>query len=42
MKLNIVKIGPGNRQILETEEVSQKELDAMHREHLAMVVVSHL
>ena len=33
-----VKVDPGNGQILETEEVSQKELDMMHREHSAMVV----
>ena len=33
-----VKVDPGNGQILETEEVSQKELDTMHREHSAMVV----
>jgi hypothetical protein len=33
-----VKVDPGNGQVLETEEVSQKELDTMHREHSAMVV----
>ena len=33
-----VKVDPGNGQILETEEVSQKELDTMHKEHSAMVV----
>ena len=33
-----VKFDPGNGQILETEEVSQKELDKMHKEHSAMVV----
>ena len=33
-----VKFDPGNGQILETEEVSQKELDTMHKEHSAMVV----
>ena len=32
-----VKVDPGNGQILETEEVSQKELDKMHYEHSAMV-----
>jgi hypothetical protein len=38
MKFYWVKVDPGNGQILETEEVSQKELDTMHREHSAMVV----
>ncbi|HZA69391.1 MAG TPA: PepSY domain-containing protein [Nitrososphaeraceae archaeon] len=33
-----VKVDPGNGQILETEEVSQKELDTLHKEHSAMVV----
>jgi hypothetical protein len=33
-----VKVDPGNGQILETQEVSQKELDKMHKEHSAMVI----
>src|SRR5919108_609751 len=33
-----VKVDPGNGQILETQQVSQKELDKMHKEHSAMVV----
>jgi hypothetical protein len=33
-----VKVDPGNGQILETQQVSQKELDKMHIEHSAMVV----
>jgi uncharacterized membrane protein YkoI len=38
MKFYYVKVDPGNGQILETQEVSQKELDRMHKEHSAMVV----
>jgi hypothetical protein len=38
MKFYWVKVDPGNEQILETQEVSQKELDKMHKEHSAMVV----
>jgi hypothetical protein len=36
-----VKVDPGNGQILGTQEVSQKELDKMHKEHSAMVVGSN-
>jgi hypothetical protein len=38
MKFYWVKVDPGNGQILETQEVSQKKLDKMHKEHSAMVV----
>jgi hypothetical protein len=38
MKFFWVKVDPGNGQILETQQVSQKELDKMHKEHSAMVV----
>jgi hypothetical protein len=38
MKFYWVKVDPGNGQMLETQEVSQKELDKMHTEHSAMVV----
>jgi hypothetical protein len=38
MKFYYIKVDPGNRQILETQEVSQRELDKMHKEHSAMVV----
>jgi hypothetical protein len=38
MKFYYVKVDPGNGQILDTQEVSQKELDKMHKEHSAMVV----
>jgi uncharacterized membrane protein YkoI len=38
MKFYYVKVDPGNGQILETQEVSQKELDRMHKEHSAIVV----
>jgi uncharacterized membrane protein YkoI len=38
MKFYSVKVDPGNGQILETQEVSQKKLDKMHKEHSAMVV----
>jgi uncharacterized membrane protein YkoI len=38
MKFYWVKVDPGNGQILGTQEVSQKELDKMHKEHSAMVV----
>jgi uncharacterized membrane protein YkoI len=38
MKFYYVKVDPGNGQILETQQVSQKELDKMHKEHSAMVV----
>jgi hypothetical protein len=37
MKFYWVKVDPGNGQILETQRVSQKELDKMHYEHSAMV-----
>src|SRR5919107_6052722 len=37
MKFYWVKVDPGNGQILETQQVSQKELDMMHYEHSAMV-----
>ena len=38
MEFYWVKVDPGNGQILQTQHVSQKELDKMHREHSAMVV----
>lgn len=38
MKFYWVRADPGNGQILETQQVSQKELDKMHKEHSAMVV----
>ncbi len=38
MKFYYVKVDPGNGEILETQQVSQKELDEMHKEHSAMVV----
>ena len=38
MKFFYVKVDPGNGQILETQKVSQRELDKMHKEHSAMVV----
>jgi hypothetical protein len=38
MKFYWVKVDPGNGQMLDTQEVSQKELDKMHTEHSAMVV----
>jgi hypothetical protein len=38
MKFYWVKVDPLNGQVLETQEVSQKELDKMHTEHSAMVV----
>ena len=38
MKFYYVKVDPGNGQVLDTQEVSQKELDMMHKEHSAMVV----
>jgi uncharacterized membrane protein YkoI len=38
MKFYNVKVDPGNGQILETQQVSQKQLDKMHKEHSAMVV----
>jgi hypothetical protein len=37
MKFYYVKVDPGNGQILETLQVSQKELDKMHYEHSATV-----
>jgi hypothetical protein len=37
MKFYWVKVDPGNGQILETQQVSQRELDKMHYEHSAMV-----
>jgi uncharacterized membrane protein YkoI len=41
MKFYWVKVDPGNGQILETQQVSQKELDKMHIEHSAMVVSNY-
>ena len=38
MKFYYVKVDPGNGQILETQQVSQRGLDKMHYEHSAMVV----
>ena len=38
MKFYWVKADPGNGQILEIQQVFQKELDKMHNEHSAMVV----
>jgi hypothetical protein len=38
MKFYYIKVDPGNGQILEAQDVSQKELDRMHKEHSAMVV----
>jgi hypothetical protein len=38
MKFYWVKVDPGNGQIVDTQEVSQNELDKMHKEHSAMVV----
>jgi hypothetical protein len=38
MEFYYVKVDPGNGQILETQQVSQKELDNMHKEHSAKVV----
>jgi hypothetical protein len=38
MKFYYAKVDPGSGQILETQQVSQKELDKMHKEHSAMVV----
>jgi hypothetical protein len=38
MKFYWVKVDPGNGQILDTQEVSQMELDRMHKEHSVMVV----
>jgi hypothetical protein len=38
MKFYYVKVDPGIGQILEIQQVSQKELDKMHKEHSAMVV----
>ena len=38
MKFYWVKFDPGNGQILDMQEVSQKELEKMHKEHSAMVV----
>jgi hypothetical protein len=37
MKFYYIKVDPGNGQILEAQDVSQKELDRMHKEHSAMV-----
>ena len=37
MKFYYVKVDPGSGEILETQQVSQKELDKMHYEHSAMV-----
>jgi hypothetical protein len=38
MRFHNVIVDPGNGQILETQEVSQKELEKMHEEHSAQVV----
>ena len=38
MKFSYVKVDLGNGQILDMQEVSQKELEKMHKEHSAMVV----
>ena len=38
MKFYYIKVDPGNDQILKSQQVSQKELDSMHKEHSAMVV----
>jgi hypothetical protein len=38
MKFYYVKVDPGNGEILETQQVTQKGLDNMHKEHSAMVV----
>ena len=38
MKFYYIKVDPGDGQILESQQVSQKELDRMHKEHSAMVV----
>jgi hypothetical protein len=38
MKFYYVKVDPGNGQMVDTQKVSQKELDKMHKEHSAMVV----
>jgi hypothetical protein len=38
MEFYYIKVDPGSGQILDTQEVSQKELDKMHKEHSAMVV----
>jgi hypothetical protein len=38
MKFYYIKVDPGNGLILESQQVSQKELDSMHKEHSAMVV----
>jgi hypothetical protein len=38
MKFYYVKVDPGNGQILDTRQVSQKELDKMHKGHSAMMV----
>jgi hypothetical protein len=38
MEFYWAKVDPGNGEILETQQVSQKELDKMHKEHSAMVV----
>jgi hypothetical protein len=38
MEFYWAKVDPGNGEILETQQVSQKELDEMHKEHSAMVV----
>ncbi len=38
MEFYWAKVDPGNGEILETQQVSQKKLDEMHKEHSAMVV----
>jgi len=38
MKFYYIKVDPGNGQILETQQVSQKELGHMHKEHSALVI----
>jgi uncharacterized membrane protein YkoI len=41
MEFYWIKVDPGNGQILETQQISQKELDKMHREQSAMVVTNN-
>jgi hypothetical protein len=38
MNFYYVKVDPGNGQILETQQISQRKLAKMHYEHSAMVV----
>jgi hypothetical protein len=41
LKFYNVIFDPGNGKILETQEVSHKELDKMHKEHSAMIVCNN-